>query len=1402
MTLASQLSGEAAPPASRDRAPGSRTAQRLRLAATSVVLVVIAFQQQPGRIVPDTKLDLTANPAGLMARALHLWDPMGFFGQVQNQGYGYLFPMGPFFALGHWAGLPEWIVQRAWWSVLLVAAFLGTVRLAAVLGIGTPNTRLLGGLVYALSPRMVSTLGPVSAEVLPMAVAPWIVVPLVRASVTGSVRRAAARSGVAVLLAGGVNAAAAVAVLPLPALYLLTRARGRRRAALLRWWSGSVVLATLWWVVPLVLLGRYSPPFLDWIENASVTTANTSLVETLRGTSQWLGFLTDSSGPVWPAGWLLVTTPALILDTVVLAVVGLFGLARKDLPERTVLVLGLLFGVLAVTFGHAGPLASPFAGWESSLLDGVLAPFRNVHKFDPLLRLPLTLGAVHTLGLLAGSWSGGRRRRWLPRPAVAGLIGLVVVALAGSAAPALTGRLAPRGSYLSLPGYWSDVATWLAARGEPGRALVVPGASFAEFYWGATRDEPLQALASTSWGVRDAVPLAPAGTIRMLDAVQRRLATGTPSAGLAPYLEQAGVGFLIVRNDLDYAAAQAPRPILVHQALDESPGLRRVAWFGSAVGGGSTPNTLVDQGLDVRYPAVEIYQVGDTSSLLQAVPLQDAVRLNAAPEALLDLYDSGVATGRPALLGPVDSASGDGPILVAEGLRRREVNFGRVDDNASATLTLKDPLRLHGTVRDYLPTPAPGGSSAVTPGVTIAASSSASDADNPGGTRVDESPFAAFDGLLGTQWASSGLGGAVGQWIEVTADHSFGLTGAAAVLGTDAFDTQPARVRVTTDRGSADVAVGPLSQAVALPARLGPTRRLRLTLEATSTGGPGFSFVVREVTVPQLTVARTVTVPPVPAGDAVSAVVLTAAGGQVDGCPRSGGVPRCAMDLARPGEEAAGIDRTVSLGAAALFKVTATVLPRPGPALDALVDRGLSGLRVTASSTASLDPVARPQAVADRLMSTGWVAADDDRVPALHLSWGTPRSVSEIRFLVDPSLAASRPDRVRIRAAGQVRTATLDRYGLVTLDPPIVTDELTVEFTQVRPVESYDPYGRQLRFLPVGVSEIVVTGADDLREPQPADTPVVLPCGSTPSLQVAGRAVRTEARTTLGDLTALRPVRLAPCTETAVPVPAGPSRVRLLSDRTWTAQSVVLEAADPVPERASAVSVRAVSWGVVDRTVEVGARAEPTLLVVHENENAGWRATLEGVALRSVTVDGWQQGWVLPPGPVGTVQLRYQPDGPYRAGLMVGLLAALALLGLAVAPARGRGTDGDGGPGSVGYWAAAALAGAVLLLVGGVAGLLVALTVTVVTRSGSRGPWRPWVAAGGMAVAGLMLARAPWNSFGPYAGNSGWTQLASLVALAAVAAPCARDLARDQAPVPTQRSLEGEPAQQGDQEGD
>ena len=172
----------------------ARLFRRVHLLACGLLLALLPFVTAPGHIIDDTKLNLVVNPDGFLARALSLWDPQQF-GELQNQTVGYLFPMGPFFALGKLAAVPSWVIQRLWIAVVLMAAFYGTVRLAGKLGIGTPWTRVAAGFAYALSPIALSMIGELSGEFLPMAMLPWILLPLASAARGTSGPGAAPRPG-------------------------------------------------------------------------------------------------------------------------------------------------------------------------------------------------------------------------------------------------------------------------------------------------------------------------------------------------------------------------------------------------------------------------------------------------------------------------------------------------------------------------------------------------------------------------------------------------------------------------------------------------------------------------------------------------------------------------------------------------------------------------------------------------------------------------------------------------------------------------------------------------------------------------------------------------------------------------------------------------------------------------------------------------------------------------------------------------------------------------------------------------------------------------------------------------------------------------------------------------------
>jgi arabinofuranan 3-O-arabinosyltransferase len=97
-------------------------------------------------------------------------------------------------------------------------------------------------------------------------------------------------------------------------------------------------------------------------------------------------------------------------------------------------------------------------------------------------------------------------------------------------------------------------------------------------------------------------------------------------------------------------------------------------------------------------------------------------------------------------------------------------------------------------------------------------------------------------------------------------------------------------------------------------------------------------------------------------------------------------------------------------------------------------------------------------------------------------------------------------------------------------------------------------------------------------------------------------------------------------------------------------------------------------WTAQRRVLRVSASAR-SYLVINENFNVGWRASIGGRRLQTVRLDGWKQGWLLPAGTAGVVTLTYLPDRLYHDAVVgglgaVGLILLFALLPWAVGALR------------------------------------------------------------------------------------------------------------------------------------
>ncbi|CAN5256294.1 DUF3367 domain-containing protein [soil metagenome] len=1366
------------------------------------VSLILTFAQSPGLISPDTKLDLTANPLRFLTRAANLWNSELPFGQAQNQAYGYLFPHGAFFLAGAVLGVPDWVTQRLWWALLLAAGFWGLLRVAEALGIGTTTSRVVAAVAFALSPRVLTTLGSISSETLPMMLAPWVLLPVIlalRGDSRRSLRVLAARAGVALALMGAVNAVATFTAC-LPALIWWACHRPNRHwLRFSGWWLLASALAVTWWVVALLSLGRISPPFLDCIESSGVTTQWTSLTEMLRGTAAWTPFV----APTATAGSSLVTGPVAVLATTLVAAAGLAGLALKTMPARGRLVTMLLAGLVLMGLGYAGALGSPVAHQVQLFLDAAGAPLRNVHKFEPLLRLPIALGIAHLLGripaFLPNPKPGVGRPTWLrafahPENDKRVAVGIVVLtALMAATSLAWTGRLVPPGGFSAIPQYWHEAADWLTEHNAdspaPGRVLVAPGAPFATQVWGNSHDEPLQVLGESPWGVRDSIPLTPPQTIRALDSVQRLFAAGRPSAGLADTLARQGISYVVVRNDLDPDTSRSARPVLVHRVMDGSPGLRKVAEFGDPVGPGTLEGFISDSGLRLRYPAVEIYQVDNGSGAPYLVDADTLARVEGGPESLLRLDERRRLLGRPAL-GPAlltgDAAAAGLPtpvVTVTDTPVARETDYGRVDNHSSAILADGDPRHTHNRVPDY-PVPGQDLVFGAWEGGRVSVSSSAADSTALPDVAPASGPPAAVDSDPATSWVSNALQAAVGQWLQVDFDHP--VTNATMTLtpSSSTIGAQVDRIQVSTENGTTSVRVDDPGQPVTVALPYGETPWVRITAVRTVDGTGGVQFGITDLAITQydasgfahpVNIRHTALVPGPPPGAQVASWDLGSELLGRPGCIEASDGVHCASPLSLAPEELVSLSRTLTVPQPISVTPTVWVRPRQGAGLANLIRE--PGTTRADGDADSFDVLGTAYAAADGDPRTSWTApqgvVQHRTAPTLTLTLPEPTVVGAVELTPSSSPLPTHPSLVAVDLGTGPQVRSMEPQGAQILSlKPAMTDRIRISLLDWADVIDRTALGFD-QVKPPGLAEAVamapdgspIAAADGARNRARA---ITLPCGKGPVIAAAGRFVQTSIDTTVDALLDGSPIAAQPCDRAPLALPAGQQEVLVSPGEAFFVDGIQLNGPGaetlPAPRTTPA---RINGWAPDHREVQVSPSTVEQILVVPESVNPGWTGrTDDGAELRPVTVNGWQQGFVVPAGTDGVLTLRFESNGLYRAGLATGLALLPVLALLALLPAR-RSNAGRSRPWNLGAWGAVPAVSAGALLAG-LPGILVFGAATALLW------WlrdRPRIlkavtlggVSGGLILAGAMLSRNPWRSVDGYAGFSVGVQLSALI---------------------------------------
>ncbi len=1164
----------------------------------------------------------------------------------------------------------------------------------------------------------------------------------------------------------------------MPALYLLSRESSPRKRSLTSWWIVCVGLACLWWTVPLFDLGTYGYNFLPYTEQALTINSTMSATSVLTGAGDWVSGLTSGQIPWDQAGFTVVHLPVIIIGSALAAAAGLYGITRKDIPERRFLVLTIGVVSVATMAAYWGHFGGPFGDALRPILDSLLAPLRNVYKLEPAIGLVLALGIAHALnrvprGITPFQW------RW-----TAGTF--VVLVLVALAVPYLMGRAAQTESYPAIPKYWSQAADYLARNAPTTTALVVPASAHGQYIWGWPLDQPLEALARSPWVDREVTPFGGPASTRMVDAINLALKVGLPDPGLPPLLERSGIKYVVVQNDVEWQLSDSPSPFQVHHVLEES-GFVRVAKFGPTIETRTTQGpsvNIINRGVTVAYPSVEIFEAAAPRSRVQTpvatYPVSDTALVSGGPEGILQLLTAGmIRENQAAVLAGDQKGLYKGPLFaVTDTLRRQDVTFGLMNDNASFTFTATQQKPAQSNVpldlsvpRQMLPF---SGVNHQTVAVFTGAKSVVASSYGSYLFGFPEyNPANLFDGEASSGWVTGTTNGGVGEWVQIDFDHALDPKGTRVQPLIVRGRPTVTAVRVTTSHGSIVTQLRPSSTKQLVRVPPGRTGFLRVTLASVAGGQPLENPGLQSISIPGVHMRMYLRPPQEAAGNGARRLAFSFQATQVD-----------PTDIVRSPPEPV-LARQFSTTRSMTLGVQGQAIPVKGVTLDKLI--GTSAMTISASSTFGDLPSVRPQNLIDNSPGTSWIAAD--RNPVITMQWPKPHFLSSLRVVFSNSELAARPREIRIVSPVGSRLLNLDvtKPSDLLHFAPIFADRVTVSFPKVSSHWIVDGLGRTVQ-APVGLAELDFPSLSQYRvTPADPSAPFSQPCGKGPTVSVDGTTYETRLRGDLGDLLALQPVSLTICGwDDSIRLAAG--NHDLITSTTsvpFDVSSLTMTEDDlhPPVGGITARSTKVLNWDADSRRVVIGA-GPASYLEVHQNYNPGWVATLDGKTLTPIRLDGWQQGYVVPAGKGGVVHLAFAPEGPFLVAVILSGFGVLLLVLLALGVgSRRRGVNLLPAPprrNRENAVLALVLASAAIFIIGGP--LVVAVPILAVAAV-RKPALLPWIAAGSMTAAGIVGAVNPGTSAFAGTGNFSWAaQVLAVVALAAVLVPLGRGYRRPKAP--------------------
>jgi arabinofuranan 3-O-arabinosyltransferase len=1284
------------------------------------------FLSQPGRVAADTKQYLYLDPGRLTTRAASMWDPNTGLGTVTHQNIGYLLPMGPYYSLISWLGIPMWVGQRIWMGSLMLAAGTGVAYCARRLGLEGAG-RGVAAVAYTLTPYILDYLDRISAILMPWAALGWLVGLSLSAVRTGRWRHPA-RFALVVALVGGVNATSILLVLAAPAVVLVHTTWVSREVTLRRALATGgriAVLCTLvsvWWAAGLWAEGRYGINVLRVTETVPTVSSTSSAAEVLRGLGYWYFYgwdkvqpWTQQSLPYTQSAWLVAVSFAGP------AVAVLLGLVTRWVYRSLCLVwvgVGTVVAVGAFPFAHPSLFGAAIKG--ASAGSTIALAMRSVDRIVPMV--------VLGLALLMGS---GVTAIYLRRPGAGLVAGGMSLVLVGANLPSLwTGGLIA--SNLTrpsqIPSYWTAAADYLNQHDTATRVLGLPGEDFGAYSWGVTADPVPPGLLDRPYVSRMVVPAGTPASADLVRALDEPIQEGTlyPPA-LAPMARLMGVGQILLQSDLQYERYHLPLPqVLYPEITSADTGLGAAVNFGAP---NPAPQIRYPLWSELRLgiptgtpepPALSVLTVGDPRALARTESAGTPIVLAGDGSGVVEAAGAGLLGGDEPILYAADTP----PIPTGATLVLTDTNplatarWGSLRDNGGEVQVPGTP-NLDTNPSDYTLPVFPGETTADQTVAQVGGLDwvTASQYGDSLSFTPENRPFNAFDGNTSTAWTFGAHEAVAGIRLDtrlatpVTTDHvvlhqvrQLGQVKRRITGVTLRFDGRnPVNVALTS------ASLGLSGQTVSFPAHT--FSDFELTVNGATLGAgkrydglPQVGFT--EISIPGVG----------PASEALR-LPTDLSGPDSDGHPLDVLMNRQrAIEPPRHDPEPA-MRRTFDLSSSRTFSVAGTAEVNSGDS-DYLIDQ-LVGLIpppavppgqatvVTANSSTRLDEdrAARANAALDGNPATAWIAETGPQSGEwLQLGLSQPASFDHLDLQVLNDGRHSLPSRITISTPAGSRTVDLadppvgtgrpaNSTSLIPVTFPALTGSnirLTVDAVRpVRALDYYSTYAGLTDIMPVGIAELGLPGV--VEPATPAQVPAVC---STGLLQIDGRPIDLEVTGRTEAALGGAQLALRPCGNSARGVVLGPGRHTVTTsprlplgwsiDQLWLGSDANGSAA-PVdsttgqgPQAASPpVTVR--DQNRTSMTLSVQGTGRPFWLVLGQSFNSGWQATVGGHSLGAPRlIDGYANGWYVPARAAGQPLVVHLTWAPQRVvWIAIGTSAAAVLLCLVLARASRRRLTSD-----------------------------------------------------------------------------------------------------------------------------